>query len=45
MKTEQNKDNTTKELIRKPLPQSSVIGKRKEIFDLTSAKDKKKTNN
>ena len=36
--------NTTKDT-RKPLPQSSIIGKRKEVFDLGSTKNKKKPNN
>lgn len=36
-----SKDNTTKESTRKPLPQSSIIGKRKEIFNLNTTKDKK----
>lgn len=37
-----SKDNITKsESIRKPLPQSSIVGKRKEIFNLNTTKDKK----
>lgn len=36
-----SKDNTTKESARKPLPQSSIASKRKEIFNLNTTKDKK----
>lgn len=36
-----SKDNTTKESTRKPLPQSSIVSKRKEIFNLNITKNKK----
>ncbi len=40
-----SKDNTTKsEPIRKPLPQSSIIGKRREIFNLNTIKGNKRKN-
>ena len=47
MKNIQNKskDNTTKESTRKPLPQSSIVGKRKEIFNLNTTKEKKRGDN
>lgn len=46
MSTNNKKDkNATTKDTRKPLPQSSIIGKRKEVFDLGSTKDKKKPNN
>lgn len=37
-KDKKSKDNTTKESTRKPLPQSSIVGKRKEIFNLNIIK-------
>lgn len=41
-----SKDNTTKsESTRKPLPQSSIVGKRKEIFNLNTTKEKKSGDN
>lgn len=41
-----SKDNTTKsEPIRKPLPQSSIVGKRKEIFNLNTTKEKNREDN
>lgn len=40
-----DKDNTTKEPTRKPLPQSSIVGKRKEIFNLNTTKEKKREYN
>ena len=45
MSTNNKKDKNTTKDTRKPLPQSSIIGKRKEVFDLGSTKDKKKPNN
>lgn len=44
MKNTQNKDNN-KESTRKPLPQSSIVGKRKEIFNLNTTKEKKSGDN
>jgi|GEM_PF-4035136 len=44
MSNKKNKNTISKDA-RKPLPQSSIIGKRKEIFNLNSTKDKKKPNN
>ena len=41
-----NKDKKTKtETTRKPLPQSSIVGKRKEIFNLNTTKEKKSGDN
>lgn len=45
MKNIQNDKNKTKESIRKPLPQSSIVGKRKEIFNLNTTKEKNRENN
>ena len=46
MKNTQNKDNDkNKESTRKPLPQSSIVGKRKEIFNLNITKEKKRGDN
>ena len=44
MSTNQKKDknNTTKESTRKTLPQSSIVGRRKEIFNLNTTKEKKR---
>lgn len=45
MPTEENKpkDNTTKsEQTRKPLPQSSIIGRRSEIFNLNTTNEKRR---
>lgn len=40
-----SKDNTTKsEPTRKPLPQSSIVGKRREIFNLNTIKGNKRKN-
>ena len=42
MKNTQSKDkDNNKESTRKPLPQSSIVGKRKEIFNLNTIKEKK----
>lgn len=40
-----SKDNTTKESTRKPLPQSSIVGRRKEIFNLNTTKEKNREDN
>jgi len=46
MKNTQNKDNdNNKESTRKTLPQSSIVGKRKEIFNLNITKEKKRGDN
>lgn len=46
MKNTQNKDKgSNKETTRKPLPQSSIVGKRKEIFNLNTTKEKKRGEN
>ncbi len=46
MKNTQNKDkDNNKESTRKPLPQSSIVGKRKEIFNLNTTKEKKRGEN
>ena len=42
MPNENRNQNTTKDT-RKPLPQSNIIGKRKEIFDLNLIKIKRNT--
>lgn len=45
-KDKKSKDTTTKtEPTRKPLPQSSIVGRRKEIFNLNTTKEKKRGNN
>lgn len=46
MKNTQNKDKgNNKETTRKPLPQSSIVGKRKEIFNLNTTKEKNREDN
>lgn len=46
MKNTQDKDkDINKESTRKPLPQSSIVGKRKEIFNLNNTKEKKREDN
>lgn len=46
MKNTQNKDkDNNKESTRKSLPQSSIVGKRKEIFNLNTTKEKKRGEN
>lgn len=46
MQTNNNKNKKTKtETIRKQLPQSSIVGKRKEIFNLNTTKEKKRGEN
>lgn len=46
MSTNNNKDKKTKtETTRKPLPQSNIAGKRKEIFNLNTTKEKKSREN
>lgn len=41
-----SKNTTTKtETTRKPLPQSSIVGKRKEIFNLNTAKEENREDN
>lgn len=46
MKNTQNKDkDNNKASTRKPLPQSSIVGKRKEIFNLNTTKEKKSGEN
>lgn len=45
-KDKKSTDSTNKsEPIRKPLPQSSIVGKRKEIFNLNTTKEKKSGEN
>ena len=39
-----DKDNN-KESTRKSLPQSSIVGKRKEIFNLNTTKEKRREDN
>lgn len=46
MENTQNKDKyNNKESTRKPLPQSSIVGKRKEIFNLNTTKEKNREDN
>ncbi len=46
MKNTQNKDkDNNKKSTRKPLPQSSIVGKRKEIFNLNTTKEKNREDN
>lgn len=45
MKNTQNKDKANnKGSTRKPLPQSSIVGKRREIFNLNTIKGNKRKN-
>jgi hypothetical protein len=37
-----SKDSTTKKITRKPLPQLSIVGKRREIFNLNTIKGNKR---
>lgn len=44
-KNNKNSDNnSTKSTTRKPLPQSDIVGRRKEIFNLNTTKEKKREN-
>lgn len=46
MKNTQNKGkDNNKVSTRKPLPQSNIVGKRKEIFNLNTMKEKKRGEN